>query len=706
MSRILLTVLATALLAASAAAQDVPAPVPSSTPEDVVKITTSLVQFDVSVTDKDGHPIKDLKPDEIRVFENGKERKVSGLSFVEGEPPVSTEPAAASKNSKDPAAARFPGRQLAPNEVRRTIAIVIDDITLSFQSVAYTRDALRRFVDQQMQPGDLVAIVRSSGGVSALQQFTSDKRQLYAAIDRISWNAAANGRIGAFAPITNSSITPETTQDDSDDDSDERSVDDAAKEANDLRENILVSGSLGALNYVIRGMEQLPGRKSVMFVSEGFRLLDISSNGGATQGNLIDSLRTITDAANRAAVVVYTLDPRGLTVPMLSAEDDVSGLTSEQRTSALSDRTATLSDTQDGLRYLAEETGGFAFVNNNNLSKGIRKILDDQSYYLVAYEPDDASFDPKKLRFNTLEVKVSRPGTNVRYRRGFLGVSDRALDESPQAKGEARIRDAFFSPFAVTDLPFRFNSLFNYDHKSGSYLRSLVHMNIGDLDFKTLPDGKRQAVLDIFAYAFGVNGAIDGRLQKTYKLTVPPEAYEKLRSTGFVYDFVFPIAKPGAYQLRVVVRDATTDKVGSASQFVEIPNPKKNRLMLSGIVLNSGATTTSTSALTATAMREFHRGASLDYGSVALNARADSLGKTNLTSRLRIFRDGKLIFTGQPQSVAQGQQPADSVAFMGSINLGTKLEAGDYVMEVAVTDTLAKGKYATALQYVEFRVVE
>src|SRR5690606_18291544 len=163
---------------------------------------------------------------------------------------------------------------------------------------------------------------------------------------------------------------------------------------------------------------------------------------------------------------------------------------------------------------------------------------------------------------------------------------------------------------------------------------------------------------------------------------------------------------PGAYQLRVVVRDSAADKVGSASQFVEIPNLKKNRLTLSGIVLNSGTPTTSSSALTATALREFHRGASLDYGSVVLNARADSLGKTNLTSRLRIFRDGKLIFTGQPQSIAQGQQPTDSVAFMGSINLGTKLEAGDYVMEVAVTDTLAKEKYATAVQYVEFRVVE
>lgn len=686
MRKLMLSFFASAIFAATAVAQNTTSPAAKPTPDtDVVRITSTLVQLDVSVTDKEGRPIKDLRPEEIHLFENGKERKLSGVSFVPGAPPADNNEM---KKSAAPVGPVLPGRQLAANEVRRTIAIVVDDVTLSFQSIDYTREVLRRFVDQQMRDGDLVAIIRSGAGVGALQQFTSDKRQLYAAIDRIRWNAVANGRISTFDTV-------EGQQDDS------NQIDVRAQQ-----EDAFVAGSLGALNYVIRGMDKLPGRKSVLMISEGFRLFDREPGGQITQGNVIDSVRAITDAANRAAVVIYTLDPRGLVVPMVGVEENPEFWSLEDIDRKMSRQGQALIDTQDGLSYLSEETGGFTIKNTNNLSKGIRKILDDQSYYLVAYEPEEGSFDPKKLRFNKIEIKVDRPGTKVRYRSGFFNVGDNTLKAAKQPTPFQSIADALLSPFAQNDLPIRYNGLFNYDHKNGAYLRSLVHMNIGDLDFKTLPDGKRQASLDIFAYAFGVNGAIEGRLQKTYKLTVPPEAFEKLRSTGFVYDFVFPIAKPGAYQLRVVVRDSAADKVGSASQFVEIPNLKKNRLTLSGIVLNSGTPTTSSSALTATALREFHRGASLDYGTVALNARADSLGKTNLTSRLRIFRDGKLIFTGQPQSVAQGQQPADSVAFMGSINLGTKLEAGDYVMEVAVTDTLAKGKYATALQYVEFRVVE
>lgn len=686
MRKLMLSFFASAIFAATAVAQNTTSPAAKPTPDtDVVRITSTLVQLDVSVTDKEGRPIKDLRPEEIHLFENGKERKLSGVSFVPGAPPADNNEM---KKSAAPVGPVLPGRQLAANEVRRTIAIVVDDVTLSFQSIDYTREVLRRFVDQQMRDGDLVAIIRSGAGVGALQQFTSDKRQLYAAIDRIRWNAVANGRISTFDTV-------EGQQDDS------NQIDVRAQQ-----EDAFVAGSLGALNYVIRGMDKLPGRKSVLMISEGFRLFDREPGGQITQGNVIDSVRAITDAANRAAVVIYTLDPRGLVVPMVGVEENPEFWSLEDIDRKMSRQGQALIDTQDGLSYLSEETGGFTIKNTNNLSKGIRKILDDQSYYLVAYEPEEGSFDPKKLRFNKIEIKVDRPGTKVRYRSGFFNIGDNTLKAAKQPTPFQSIADALLSPFAQNDLPIRYNGLFNYDHKNGAYLRSLVHMNIGDLDFKTLPDGKRQASLDIFAYAFGVNGAIEGRLQKTYKLTVPPEAFEKLRSTGFVYDFVFPIAKPGAYQLRVVVRDSAADKVGSASQFVEIPNLKKNRLTLSGIVLNSGTPTTSSSALTATALREFHRGASLDYGTVALNARADSLGKTNLTSRLRIFRDGKLIFTGQPQSVAQGQQPADSVAFMGSINLGTKLEAGDYVMEVAVTDTLAKGKYATALQYVEFRVVE
>ena len=78
--------------------------------------------------------------------------------------------------------------RLRPEQVRRTIALVVDDLQLSFESTAYVRRMLKKFVDEQMQPGDLVAIIRTGSGIGALQQFTSDKQQLYAAIERVRWN--------------------------------------------------------------------------------------------------------------------------------------------------------------------------------------------------------------------------------------------------------------------------------------------------------------------------------------------------------------------------------------------------------------------------------------------------------------------------------------------------------------------------------------
>src|SRR4029078_6631736 len=89
-----------------------------------------------------------------------------------------------------------------PEDVRRTIALVVDDLGLSFSSTHFVRRALKQFVYQQMQPGDLVAIIRTSGGIGALQQFTSDKRRLYAAIEHIRWYPAGRSGVGVIGPAS------------------------------------------------------------------------------------------------------------------------------------------------------------------------------------------------------------------------------------------------------------------------------------------------------------------------------------------------------------------------------------------------------------------------------------------------------------------------------------------------------------------------
>ena len=696
------------LLAANAAAQVM---VPSATPPppaedpDVVKITTSLIQIDVTVTDKSGKIITDLKRDEIEIYENGQKQDISNFSFI------SNVRERAEKGKAVTPAVTLPPSAVKPENVRRTIALVVDDLTLSFESTYFVRRALKKFVDEQMQEGDLIAIIRTGAGIGALQQFTTDRRQLYAAIEKVKWNSSGSGNIGAFAPLQ---AVVDTGAPESEPGPGERTAEGLERENNDFRQSVFATGTLGAVNYVVRGMADLPGRKSVMLLSDGFKLFTKDAGGFVDSDRVLDSLRRLIDQANRASVVVYTMDARGLQTTGITAADNTSGRSAEQIQQAASDRNAELRDTQDGLRYLARETGGISIVNSNDLSGGIRRILDDQSYYLIGYEPDTETFDPKKRRFNKLDVRVTRPGTRVRYRSGFFGISDEKMIRTKET-GNQKLVTALTSPFAVNDISLRLNPLFGSDSRGGTYIRSLLHVNTKGMTFTDQPDGMKKTVFDVLAVGFGDNGTLIEQISKTYTMTVKKDAYEKFIKEGFVYDFTFPIKKPGAYQLRVALRDHESENVGSANQFVEVPNLKKNHLTLSGVVLenvsfenwdksNKGIAVSDTVSdpLTDTALRQFKRGTVLNYGFTIYNAKPPA----NLTSQIRLFLDGKPIFEGKPIPVSSsGQTLLKSVDHSASLNLGTAMAAGEYVLQIIITDNLAKGKRRTVNQFVQFEVV-
>src|SRR3982751_2151371 len=185
-------------------AQQKPLPQTQSVDDDVVRITTNLVQVDAIVTDKSGKLVTDLKPEEFEIYEDSRAQKITNFSFVASEGESAPQPVAEKSSNKS--APPVPPVRLRPEQVRRTIALVVDDLGLSFESTAYVRQALKKFVDRQVQPGDLIAIIRTGGGMGALQQFTSDKQQLYAAVERVKWNPMGRGGVSAFARIDNDSV--------------------------------------------------------------------------------------------------------------------------------------------------------------------------------------------------------------------------------------------------------------------------------------------------------------------------------------------------------------------------------------------------------------------------------------------------------------------------------------------------------------------
>lgn len=690
---------------------------PTPSPEsDVVKISTNLIQVDVTVTDKNGVAVRDLRPEEIEIYENGERQVVKNFSFVSSSRTAASKPALA-----DPAAVPPPPVTLKREQVRRTIALVIDDLSLSFDSVYYTRRALKKFIDEQMQDGDLVAIIRTGAGMGALQQFTSDKRMLYAAIERVRWNPAGSGGIGAFAPIEIdediAAGTPGEAQ--------ETETVDPGRGLDEFRETVFATGTLGALRYVIGGMEELPGRKSVILFSHGFRLLATDSNSFQTGSDVLDFVKALVDTAMRSSVVFYAIDPRGLAVTSLTAADRVTVADPERINQALAARSRTLSETQDGLRYLTHETGGFAFLNNNDLSAGVRRVLDDQSYYLVGYEPDSDTFDAAKRKFNRLEIKVLRPGASVRYRSGFFNVADRpvatasAISASPSAVGR-ELAQALVSPFGVNGVGLTLTALFGTDAVKGDFVRSILHVKGSDMKFSEVENGGKKVMFDVLAMSFGDNGQMIDQLSKSYTLTVKPEAFRRIHERGFVYHFLFPVKKPGAYQYRVALRDSQVGTIGSASQFIDVPELKKKRLTLSSVVIENlsvadwrkvsgsgGDVVIDSDPLADTALRIVRQNSVLRYGYEIYNAKLDDAKQPRITTQIRVFREGKVILDGakKPFEVV-GQKDFVHLKTTGAIAIGEQMEAGEYILQIIVTDELAKKKQQIATQVVQFEVVQ
>jgi len=703
--------------------------------EDVVRISVTLVQVDAVVTDRQGKPVTDLKSSDFEIYEDGRKQHITNFTFVSTQPEAPPVPAVGvakpDPKSKAPLPPGPPVR-LRPDQVRRTIALVVDDLGLSFESTASVRDALKKFVDQQMQPGDLVAIIRTGAGMGALQQFTADKRQLYAAIERVRWNPMGRASTSAFAPIDSGSSGPRSNAD-----ARGRAVQGQGEESlggsmreteSDFRTEIYSVGTLGALNFIVRGLRELPGRKSVILLSDGFRLY----NREQSSLRVIESLRRLTDLANRASVVVYTIDARGLQTIMIKAEDAVTA--SEQvngRADEILDaRRQELFDTQQGLQYLAQETGGFGIRNSNDLGRGIKRVLDDQrGYYLLGYVPDYSTFklDRGQRKFHKISVKVKTAGLNVRSRKGFYGIPEEVARPARRTPAQ-QVIGALMSPFTSGDVHLKLTSLFGHDPKAGSIVRSLLHIDPRDLSFTVKPDGSHEAVIDLVAVTFTDNGRIVQQEGRTYTLKVDDRHFAELMQRGFLYTVNVPVKKAGAYQLRVAVRDSESERVGSANQFIEVPDIGKKRLTLSGLVI-SGAdpakrrTAQQAADQTATdkegavedadplagpSMRIVRRGMELDYAFMIYNAQPEP--KTNqlqLEYQVLLLKDGRQVFTGKAAPISAGQvADLNHIPASGGLRLGTDLEPGEYVLQVIVTDKLAKEKYRVAAQWMDFELMK
>lgn len=721
-------------------------PRPIDTPpaeEDVVKISTALIQLDVVVTDKNGRLVTDLKPEDFEITENGERQTITNLSYFSGQKLSVADANLTSVGNVNSAMPTI-------GEVRRTVAVVVDDAGLSAQSINLVKKELIRFINEQVQPNDLVAIIKTSGSVGVLQQFTTDKKKLLETIENLRYQPITGSGLSPFAPISISFAEQIQTNMGGGELSDKSKAileqRTNVEFLNNLNKNLVVTaGALGVLNSTIAAMSRMPGRKSVLYVAEGvFSLFDSVNSGsmnnrnakGGSLAGLVNSggassifadsreleekLRGITEIANRATIAVYTLDPRGTATINFSAADQMRGGITDRDGGGLNEsdmaaRSNSFRASQLGLKFLSDETSGKAFINTNDIGKGLRETLDSQNgYYVLAYQPDTETFDAGKRRFNKLNIKVKRPNVNVSYRSGFFNVAETAEEKTAETP-ERVFLQRLFSPYKYSDVDLKIASIYAADEQATT-VRSFISIEPRSLQFVDSADGAdKTAQFDVVAVAFNQDGIPISQVGKRFDIKVSQKGYEKLLADGIASSLSFATKTKGAQQVKVAVRDVNTNRIGTAAQTVEVPDFDKDSLGLSGILLQnntmaewqnaqSGKSSISPADVanrmqTNTARRQFKKGTVLSFNYAIYSAPSfRSKAQTVFT----VFKDGQQVFSGKAEELnIASAGKMQRINRGGAFLLGTDMASGKYVLQVSVSgDGIKEAK----IQQIDFEL--
>ena len=439
------------------------------------------------------------------------------------------------------------------------------------------------------------------------------------------------------------------------------------------------------------------------------------------------------ERVNRSGVVIYPVHAAGLQTGGLMAEHHIDPRVSDygligrdtfMEPSYLKGRDAVL-DAQaarrrallgpgEQLRFIAEQTGGVATIGNNDLNAGFRPALEDQrGYYLLGFEAP-AEKETSAWSQGRFKIRVKRSGVRLRARRGPFGPAD-PRGGSPDTSGDPLLMAAL-SPFGATGMTVRLTALFGHDVETGPYIRTLLFIDTDGLTFARGEDGRHESRADIAQVAVGDNGQALGSWGRTVTLSLTDAQLEDARTHGLVYGTRMAVERPGPYQVRSAVRDTASSRLGSASQFLEVPEVRRGRLALSGVLLRAegtgepadpGETTAESTSGDAKgpdivgtpAVRIFRPGGTVAF---AYEIYDGTGGKEPLEAEAALLRDGQLVYRSQKDSIArQADGPAIRVIPVGGLlSLGEQMPAGTYTLQV----TVGSGRKRQAAQWMDFDV--
>jgi VWFA-related protein len=582
---------------------------PADLQRSVFRAETEVVLLDVIVRDKKGRTVRDLRPEELEVYEDGVRQEVGSFRFLDtralGE---SLEDAAAA----GPPAPSAPSAPPSPRPLRGDASRHLNLVTLLFDQLDpdgrnLARRAALSFLELEDRPDVYVSVFQIGESLRLLQQFTTDREsvrhavlratgqidtQYTAATDKLGEaTARANALRDQLDAVTGTSIggTGSTAAAQL---GQEAALADmvvnALRMTDTLQREQQGQSSLFAILALARQQQILAGRKTILFFSEGVQ----------APPSLEHVLLSAISEANRANVSVYAVDARGLsTASNLAAARDTlqqavtTGMRQQTRrgTQAVTREEMLIADTAESslrmdtigtLAELAESTGGALIANSNDVRAGLARAVGDlRGYYEIAYSPSNHQFDG---RFRKIELKVSRPGVKVQTRSGYFAM--------PPGEGtatfpyEVKLLEAMrASPpphdFALRARPFRFG----YE---GTGLRYTLVLEVPLDEISLLKDEDPSLERAHFSFMGVLRsswGAVAEKFSQDVPLLLPRKRLAALREGNAVFMRSFTLPA-GRYTLEAAAMDEQTGRKTVSQSRLLVPE-RRPSLALSSLAI-------------------------------------------------------------------------------------------------------------------------
>ena len=638
-------------------------------------MNVSEVSLDIVVVDNKGRPITDLTADDFEVYQDKRQQEVTSSIYISNQAAPSAWPSSHGKASQN--LPPLPAKTLKEEEVRRTIVFLLDNGSMPFQYMQYAKMSVSGFLEKQMLPGDLVAVMYTTSGNSFSDMFSSDKRLLSARLEKVPAE-------GEFYQSENNALDT----------------------LHRVYEN-----QLHAISYGIRALKDMPGRKILFFLTdrptvdnpEPVIFSRTPANYAGLYGTHYDRLA---DEAMRAGVVVHVMDTKGLEYyePRGPDQPEDENFKRAQK------------EKDGALNPLPAKTGGVIIKDSNFFLNGIGGDVNNliAGYYLVSYVPPPSTFDLDRYGrgvYHRVKVRVKRKGAEVHTRDGFYGRIESGPGLAPP---EHPLKIAIFSPFLNADISVNIIAGYTKDDKADYLLRTWVHVDPDAVTIVDTEDGGAVIKLNVAYLTTGVDGTIYGARYLNYTSKIEPEnkseTIEWIQKQGIRFSMLLPVKKPGAYSVRIAVQDTESGKVGSAYQFVEIPDLKKKKMALSDIFMiasdedlawmhsdvtkelieNGGvfSSVTRKDAPRSPALRTFMPGDNLRALTMVYNADPKAVDRSEIKTQSILYKDGEELMRSDPKPIAENSavDGLDGIPILQKLMLGTEMTPGDYVLQFRVID--------------------